>query len=64
MNKVAALLRAKNPPALPLVLAILAGATSVKGGHGLLAVGGALSAYPMYLLTIAARVAISRLRAT
>ena len=63
MNEIVTLLRAKHPPALAIVAGILGGAASAKGGHGMLAVGGAMSIYPAYALTIVARVAIARLRA-
>jgi hypothetical protein len=62
MSHIGRILREERPPALMLVVAVLAGAIATKGGHGLLAAGSAASFYPMYMLTLVLCDAVARLR--
>jgi hypothetical protein len=62
VNEVATLIRSKPPPALAIVIGLLAEAMATKGGHGVLAAAGIVFFYPTYVLTIIALGVIARVR--
>ena len=62
INEVVILLRSKPPPALAIVIGLLAEAMATKGGHGVLAAAGIVFFYPTYVLTIIALGVIARVR--
>jgi hypothetical protein len=62
-TEVVTLLRSKPPPALAIVIGLLADALATKGGHGILAAAGIILFYPIYVLTILAAGVLASVRA-
>jgi hypothetical protein len=62
-HEVITFLRSKPPPALAIVIGLLADAVATKGGHGILAAAGIVFFYPIYVLTIIAWGVIASVRA-